>query len=235
MADSANSTNNLTLTQGSSSNRITYHLPNLSPKLDRNNFQIWKSNVMNALHIFRLHSFVLSYNPPPSTVTSQGETSVTVPNSNYEDWHQCDLYVLLWLKQTISDPLLPYVITAKSSFEAWNIIERLFQTQAKSCVRQATSFSSKRISFYSWIFWKETSFSRYLSWKFSNCLGWWFCLIYSLRSWFLLWFFARSSQPTCWTYHSHRPTATSTSRRRTKRGSIHFKFFHAHCQLGQHL
>ncbi|WMV29783.1 hypothetical protein MTR67_023168 [Solanum verrucosum] len=64
MAASHNSGYMLSHAKQSSSSSIIA-LPNLSLKLDRCNYSLWKENTLDILKGFSLDSFVLGFNPPP--------------------------------------------------------------------------------------------------------------------------------------------------------------------------
>jgi len=114
-------------------------LPNLSLKLDRNNYSLWKENTLDILKAFSLDSFVLGFNSPPKTITvtptsittaTESSTTQAQPeitsNPTYEEWRRSDLLILVWLRQIIYDLLLGHLTRASSSYDAWTKIERMF-------------------------------------------------------------------------------------------------------------
>ena len=112
-------------------------LPNLSLKLDRNNYSLWKENTLDILKVFSLDSFVIGSNSHPKTITSstatessttQAQTDIS-SNPAYEEWQCRDLLILVWIRQIIFDHLLCHLTRASSSYDAWTKIERMFQSQ----------------------------------------------------------------------------------------------------------
>ncbi|CAN1142502.1 Retrovirus-related Pol polyprotein from transposon RE1 [Linum perenne] len=115
----------------SSSSSLTFHIPPLTVKLDRDNFSLWRTTIVSALETFNLESFVFSPSPPQETRLIPGEdgTVTTEPNPAYVDWKQKDRYVLLWLKSTMTEKALAIVARAATSHAAWLALDRTFQSQ----------------------------------------------------------------------------------------------------------
>ena len=59
-------------------------LPNLSLKLDRNNYSPWKENTLDILKAFSLNSFVLGSSSPPKTITSSTATKSSTTQAQTE-------------------------------------------------------------------------------------------------------------------------------------------------------
>ncbi|WMV12772.1 hypothetical protein MTR67_006157 [Solanum verrucosum] len=143
MATSQNSGNLLSLAKQPTASSII-QLPNLSLKLDRNNYSLWKENTLDILKAFSLDSFVLGYNSPPKTITVTPTSIITATESSttqaqpeitsnlaYEEWRCNDLLILVWLRQITFYPLLNHLTRASSSYDAWTKIERMFQSQTQ--------------------------------------------------------------------------------------------------------
>ncbi|WMV45083.1 hypothetical protein MTR67_038468 [Solanum verrucosum] len=81
MADSHNSGNLLSLAKQSSSS-TTIQLPNLSLKLNTNNYSLWKENTLDILKTFSLDFFVLGFNPPPKIITVTPNSIATATDSS---------------------------------------------------------------------------------------------------------------------------------------------------------
>ncbi|KAH0725636.1 hypothetical protein KY284_001501 [Solanum tuberosum] len=148
MATSQNSGNLLSLAKQPTASSII-QLPNLSLKLDRNNYSLWKENTLDILKAFSLDSFVLGSNSPtktitvtPTSITTATESSTTqaqpeiTSNPAYEEWRRSDLLILVCLRQIISHPLLG---RASSSYDAWTKIEHMFQSKTRARVMQLKS------------------------------------------------------------------------------------------------
>ncbi|KAG5584852.1 hypothetical protein H5410_045286 [Solanum commersonii] len=132
MADSHNSGNLLSLAKQSSSS-TTIQLPNLSLKLNRNNYSLWKENTSDILKTFSLDFSVLGFNHPPKIITpnsiaTTADSSTTQSQSRnyfsaYEEWRHSDLLILVWLRQIDCYPPLGHLTRATSSHDAWTKIE----------------------------------------------------------------------------------------------------------------
>lgn len=103
MVTSQNSGNLLSLAKQPTTSFIIRQ-PNLSLKLDRNNYSLWKENTLDILKVFSLDSFVLGSNSHPKTITSstatessttQAQTDIS-SNPAYEEWQCRDLLILVW-------------------------------------------------------------------------------------------------------------------------------------------
>lgn len=89
-----------------STGAVPFHLPQITIKLDRDNFSLWQSTITQALEAFDLESFILHPNPPPTTYLSSDSEEDSEPepkiNPTYTLWKKRDKLVLLWIKTTIS-------------------------------------------------------------------------------------------------------------------------------------
>ncbi|KAG5632861.1 hypothetical protein H5410_004578 [Solanum commersonii] len=141
MATFQNSGNLLSLAKQPTASSII-QLPNLSLKLDKNNYFLWKENTLDILKDFSLDSFVLGSNSPtktitvtPTSITTATKSSTTqaqpeiTSNPAYEERQHNDLLILVWLRQIIYDPLFGHLTRASSSYDAWTEIEWIFQSQ----------------------------------------------------------------------------------------------------------
>ncbi|KAL8150976.1 hypothetical protein V2J09_020784 [Rumex salicifolius] len=139
--DTANSRSSASLLYavlGDSAN-IGLQFPSFTLKLDRSNYFIWHSNILDALAAFGLRDFVLSGIAPPATVTTEATTDTVASATTNPDfllWTRRDKLILIWLRTTISPPLLGYVARSDSSRQAWLTIERMFQAHSHACSMQ---------------------------------------------------------------------------------------------------
>lgn len=125
-----NSSTNLLSAALGSAPAMGLQFPTFSFKLDRNNYSIWRSNVLDALEAFELKDFVISNSAPATTVTTAatGTTPVmTSPNPNHALWIRKGKFVLVWMRTTISVGLHVYIKKATTSRAAWLVLEAMFQ------------------------------------------------------------------------------------------------------------
>ncbi|CAN0858726.1 Retrovirus-related Pol polyprotein from transposon RE1 [Linum grandiflorum] len=119
----------------SSSSALTVPLPPTTIKLDRKNFDLWRSTMMSSLEAYELESFISAAKPPPEThlvPDSDGGEAQSEPNPTYISWKRRDRLVLLWIRSTLSDRTLALVARASSSRDAWVTIEKSFQAQTRA-------------------------------------------------------------------------------------------------------
>ncbi|TXG65649.1 hypothetical protein EZV62_006924 [Acer yangbiense] len=68
---------------------------------------------------------------PPKRLNQDGYV-----NNAFLDWEQQDQILLCWILSSISQDLLPQLVGAAASCEAWNVIDRLFSLQLKANMMQ---------------------------------------------------------------------------------------------------
>lgn len=113
-------------------------IPPINIKLDRDNYDLWRSTIVSALETFDLESFILKPNPPPETymptVSADNPKTERIPqlNPDFITWKKRDRFVLLWIKSTLSERALALVVRASSSHMAWTSIEKTFQSQIRA-------------------------------------------------------------------------------------------------------
>lgn len=81
---------------------------------------------------FDLESFILKSDSLPATyVSSDSEDDAaptSKPNPDYARWKKQDQFVLLWIKTTLSERALSLIVRAPTSFDAWTILAKSFQS-----------------------------------------------------------------------------------------------------------
>ncbi|CAH9105646.1 unnamed protein product [Cuscuta epithymum] len=111
-------------------------LPSINLRLDRTNYSLWRGTVCSALEAYDLDSCLNSVNTPPTTIIDQPATSTTQAttkaNPAYAAWIRKDRLILLWIRSTLTTPLLGLVARATSSHEAGTMLERIFHAQTRS-------------------------------------------------------------------------------------------------------
>ncbi|KAI0520235.1 hypothetical protein KFK09_007706 [Dendrobium nobile] len=123
--------------------------------LDPDNYIIWKSQIIK---IFSPNGFLpfldpQSVPPPKILVQSDGSSS---PNPLHSQWHLTDQTLAASLCSTISNPVLPYVISLDSTSTIWTTLASHFQASNRSQVIQLKN-KLHNISL------KNSSMTQYLS------------------------------------------------------------------------
>ncbi|CAN0838449.1 Retrovirus-related Pol polyprotein from transposon RE1, partial [Linum grandiflorum] len=134
-ANSNNSNNSTTTitTPPADNNLVTINpVANLPLKLTSSNFPSWRSQVETLLMGLDLLGFLDGTSAAPArTITQEG---VAVPNPSFVHWFRQDKLILHALRCSVSESIYTYVTAAKSTHEAWNILEKLYASKSKSRV-----------------------------------------------------------------------------------------------------
>ncbi|PNY18109.1 retrovirus-related Pol polyprotein from transposon TNT 1-94 [Trifolium pratense] len=110
----------------------------LTIKLDENNFLLWSQQVNGVITAHNLHRFVV--NPKIPLQFASIEDRATATNSaEYQQWLVKDQTLFTWLLSTISDGVLPRVLSCRHAYEVWDKIHKYFNSVLKSRARQLRS------------------------------------------------------------------------------------------------
>ncbi|GAU11134.1 hypothetical protein TSUD_197580 [Trifolium subterraneum] len=110
----------------------------LTIKLDEKNFLLWNQQVNGVITAHNLHRFVV--NPQIPLQYESVEDRLDGKNSDeYQQWLFKDQSLFTWLLSTISDDVLPRVLSCKHSYEVWEQIHKHFNSVLKSRSRQLRS------------------------------------------------------------------------------------------------
>lgn len=106
-------------------------------KLTRENFLLWKPQVLPAVHGVQLFGYLDSTKKKPEeTVQVKGEDKVvqTVPNYEYLAWHAQDQQLLSYLNSSLSKEVLAQVATCTTSAETWKALQVMYSSQSRARV-----------------------------------------------------------------------------------------------------
>lgn len=129
-------------------NSATHTIPQTNPttfnftvpiKLDRQNYLMWKSQVLPSIRGNELEGFINSTKPCPNkflVVVADDQTAETTVNPEYALWKKQDQLLLSWLLSSMNESVLSSVISCTTSYEVWNALERLFSSQSKARILQ---------------------------------------------------------------------------------------------------
>jgi histone deacetylase 1/2 len=110
----------------------------LTIKLDENNFLLWSQQVNGVITAHNLHRFVV--NPQIPLQFASTEDRVSGKNSDeYQQWLIKDQTLFTWLLSTLSDGVLPRVLSCRHAHEVWDKIHKYFNSVLKSRARQLRS------------------------------------------------------------------------------------------------
>ncbi|MCI00977.1 retrovirus-related Pol polyprotein from transposon TNT 1-94, partial [Trifolium medium] len=110
----------------------------LTIKLDENNFLLWSQQVNGVITAHNLHRFVV--NPQIPLQFASLEDRACGKNSDaYQEWLVKDQTLFTWLLSTLSDGVLPRVLSCRHAHEVWDKIHKYFNSVLKSRTRQLRS------------------------------------------------------------------------------------------------
>jgi histone deacetylase 1/2 len=110
----------------------------LTIKLDENNFLLWSQQVNGVITAHNLHRFVVK--PQISLQFATAEDRAIGKNSDeYQQWLIKDQTLFTWLLLTLSDGVLPRVLSCRHAHEVWDKIHKYFNSVLKSRARQLRS------------------------------------------------------------------------------------------------
>jgi hypothetical protein len=97
-------------------------------RLTKSNFLLWRAQLLSFLCNAKLLGYLDdSLSPPAQQIASTSDNSITmVSNSDYDRWFDQDQQVLSGLLSSMSEEVLRDVISASTSKEAWDILQRMF-------------------------------------------------------------------------------------------------------------
>src|SRR3954468_19974016 len=90
--------------------------PKLSIKLQETNFILWNQQVEGVILSHKLHKFVVNPQIPPMYKTDEDRIGNTI-SAEYEAWIVQDQALFTWLLSTISEAVLPRVLSCKHSYQ----------------------------------------------------------------------------------------------------------------------
>lgn len=124
-------TNILPNTDATPANVPLLQFPNLTIKLDRNNYFAWRGIVLSTLEAFDLDSFVTT-----EPQKQPEETADVAALATYTAWRKKDRLVLVWIRATLSDTVLISVARATTSHGLWAMIQNLNQSETLARLMQ---------------------------------------------------------------------------------------------------
>uniref|UniRef100_A0A2N9IMK5 Reverse transcriptase Ty1/copia-type domain-containing protein n=1 Tax=Fagus sylvatica TaxID=28930 RepID=A0A2N9IMK5_FAGSY len=103
-------------------------------KLNRDNYLLWKAQIVPYLRGQHLYGFIDGTNPaPPSSVTaSTSDTTTALPNPEFSNWHTQDQMILSALISSLFETILAHVVKCTTSCAVWLCLERMFTSQSRA-------------------------------------------------------------------------------------------------------
>ena len=130
---SASSTTASTITSPSVPTSLTavHHL--ITIKLTRDNYLLWKAQIVPYLRGQYLFGFIDGSRPAPSPVSASDSDE---PNPDFQAWHLQDQLIMSALISSLSENILAHVVKCSTSREVWVTLERMFTSQSRARTMQ---------------------------------------------------------------------------------------------------
>ncbi|RVW59231.1 Retrovirus-related Pol polyprotein from transposon RE1 [Vitis vinifera] len=114
--------------------QISSTLHPISVKLDRNNYTIWRPQVLPAARAHRLDQILIGKIPKPPRFSQSTSVNSSQPASNpeYDQWVILDQFLLSWILASISEAMYGHVVNCQTSAEVWSVLEKLFVSNSKA-------------------------------------------------------------------------------------------------------
>lgn len=111
--------------------------PPVSEKLTKDNFCLWKAQVLPAIRGAQLMGILEGKVPAPSQtieVENAEKKKVVVPNKEYEKWLAKDQQQLSYLINLVAKDVLAQVAKLETSAELWSALEKMFAAESRARV-----------------------------------------------------------------------------------------------------
>jgi hypothetical protein len=136
------STSSSSSTTESSSTISTTNAPTSLPhiqhlitiKLTRDNYLLWKAQIIPYLRGQHLYGFIDGTKPAPasSLAVPDSGTTAALPNPDFYIWHTQDQMILSALISSLSETVLAHVVKCNTSRDVWLCLERMFTSQSRA-------------------------------------------------------------------------------------------------------
>jgi hypothetical protein len=103
-------------------------------KLNKENYLTWRGLVEPFLKGHDLHGFIDGTNTPPSPQVSTSPNGTLTVSTNPDTvwWLRQDQLILSMLMSSISDDMLPQVISCKTAQELWTTLDQIFTSESQA-------------------------------------------------------------------------------------------------------
>jgi hypothetical protein len=111
---------------------VVHHLVTI--KLNRDNYLLWKAQIIPYLRGQHLFGFLDSSRPAPlqTLIVTAAGISTPQPNPDYQAWLVQDQMILNALISSLIENILAYVVKCTTSREVWLTLERMFTAHSRA-------------------------------------------------------------------------------------------------------
>ena len=116
----------------------TRQCKNKCSKLTRDNYLLWKAQIVPYLRGQHFFAFLDGSRPapPPSLPTQLAEATTLVPNPEFQAWHLQDQLILSASISSLSENILAHVVKCSTSHDVWLTLERMFTSHSRARIMQ---------------------------------------------------------------------------------------------------
>uniref|UniRef100_A0A2N9GIX5 Reverse transcriptase Ty1/copia-type domain-containing protein n=1 Tax=Fagus sylvatica TaxID=28930 RepID=A0A2N9GIX5_FAGSY len=127
------STTASTVTSPSAPTSLTavHHL--ITIKLTRENYLLWKAQIVPYLKGQYLFGFIDGSRPAPSQISASDSDA---PHPDFQAWHLQDQLIMSALISSLSENILAHVVKCSTSREVWVTLKRMFTSQSRARTMQ---------------------------------------------------------------------------------------------------
>uniref|UniRef100_A0A2N9IS14 Retrotransposon Copia-like N-terminal domain-containing protein n=1 Tax=Fagus sylvatica TaxID=28930 RepID=A0A2N9IS14_FAGSY len=113
-----------------------HHL--ITIKLNRDNYLLWKAQIVPYLKGQHLFAFLDGSRPaPPQHLPPQLTDPLSlIPNPEFQAWHLQDQLILSALISSLSETILAHVVKCSTSRDVWLALERMFTSHSRARIMQ---------------------------------------------------------------------------------------------------
>lgn len=105
----------------------------VTEKLTRDNFRLWRAQVLPAIRSAQLESYIDgTEKAPPKTIPAEKDSTQTMVNPEYVTWTVRDQHVLTYLVNSLSREVLAGVASHTTAASMWAAISKSYASQSRS-------------------------------------------------------------------------------------------------------
>ena len=134
MSSSSSSTSVVNTATSSSPTSLTtiHHL--ITIKLTRDNYLLWKAQIVPYLKGQHLFGYLDGSNPtPPQSLTVEIDGDIQViQNPDFSHWYFQDQMILSAIISSLSERILAHVVKFNTSRDVWQALEIMFTSQSRA-------------------------------------------------------------------------------------------------------
>ena len=105
----------------------------ISLKLTRDNFLLWRTQILPVLAAYDVMDHIEQDPPEKSSLNKDGQTCM---NPSYKSWFKTDKVVLAIINSSLKESTMPIVVGKETAKEAWDVIIENFAGKSQSKIME---------------------------------------------------------------------------------------------------